>query len=84
MSEQAQIGPQPTPQQVVVSTVQGDGRSFVVVQILGPTGTHVTFLDPEAASAIAAKIEKAAATARTGLVVAQGLARLNGQSVGKD
>lgn len=73
-----QVGPQPVPQQVNVTTVQGPNGSMVLVQITGPTGIYVTFIDPEAAVAIAKQISDAAATAKTGLVVAAGLSALNG------
>lgn len=77
-----QIQPQPVPQQVAIQVVNGGGQSFVVLQIIGPTGTFVSFLDPDSAATIAAQLDGAASQAKTGLVVAQGLqdltAGLNG------
>lgn len=78
--EQPQVGPQPCAQQVAVQVVQGGGQSFVVLHITGPTGSYVSFLDPDAAAAVAAQLEQAATHAKTGLVVASGLAGLNGHA----
>lgn len=73
MADQQRIGAQPVPQSWTVGEMQGGGKTFVVVQIDSPTGSHVSFLEPEFAEQIAARIADVAMHAKTGLVVASGL-----------
>lgn len=72
------VGPQLVPQSWTVGELQGGGQTFVIVQIDGPTGSYVSFLDPDMAEKIAARIADVAMHAKTGLVVASGLGGLNG------
>jgi hypothetical protein len=48
------IAPQPVPTQFAVDVVPlEDGSAVVVLQVLDPTGTHVSFLDPATARRLA-------------------------------
>jgi hypothetical protein len=80
MSENApeQIGPQPVPQSITVGGARDGAQGYVVVQISGPTGVHVTFLPPDTAVSLADQIAAAARQVKTGLVVASGLEQING------
>jgi hypothetical protein len=76
---QQQVGPQPVPQSITVGELKGGGQVFVVVTIDGPTGSYVSFLDPDLAGQLAARIADVAMHAKTGLVIASGLEELSGQ-----
>jgi hypothetical protein len=80
MTEDAaqQIGPQPVPQSITVGGARDGTQAYVIVQIAGPTGVHVTFLPPGTAISLADQLAAAARQAKTGLVVASGLDGLNG------
>lgn len=76
---QQPITPQPVEQQVVVGEARdNEGNAYVVMQISGPVGTHVSFLSLAAAEEIAGRLEAQAQKLRTGLVVATNLQVLNG------
>lgn len=79
MAEQPQqVQPQPVPQSITVGGVRNGADGFVVVQISGPTGVHVTFLPPDTAISLADQLAAAARQVKTGLVIASGLNGLNG------
>lgn len=73
-----QVGPQPCPQSITVGEIKGSGQAFVVLTISGPTGSYVSFLDPDSAAAVAARMADVAMHAKTGLVIASGLDGLGG------
>lgn len=66
MPDPAVVQPQPSPETWGVGVVPGGP---VVVTIASVSGQHVSFLSPDMATAIAAKMTEAAREARTGLVI---------------
>jgi hypothetical protein len=68
--------PQPSPlaeQWDIGIATMTDGTKLVVVSVIGPAGTKVSFLAPEAAAHIGEQIKVTAAQARTGLVLPTGV-----------
>lgn len=80
MPEQPQVvQPQPVPQTFVVQVINTpDAAMLVALQVMSPTGSHVSFLSADDALALAAQIEQAATHARTGLIVAGAMPNGNG------
>lgn len=80
MPEQPQVvQPQPVPQTFVVQVINTpDMTMLVALQVMSPTGSHVSFLSADDAMSLAAQIEQAATHARTGLIVAGHMPNGNG------
>lgn len=73
------VQPQPVPQTFVVQVISTPtGDMLVALQVMTPTGSHVSFLSADDAMALAAEIEQAATHARTGLIVAGAMPNGNG------
>ena len=64
------LPPQPTPMTFRVFTTPV-GQDLVVLEVHHAAGTFIAFLDPESAKGMAAQLEQAAGSARSGLTVVQ-------------
>jgi len=65
--------PQPVPEAWIIGVVpMADGTQQVLVQIAGPTGVKVSFLEALPALQISEQIRDASRQARTGLIVPTG------------
>jgi hypothetical protein len=55
--QQPMIAPHPVPTQFAVDVAPlEDGSQVVVLQVLSPTGTHISFLDPPTAKRLASML----------------------------
>ncbi len=62
--------PMPLPMNWMMAPARDSaGRWWVAVQIAGPTGTFVSFLEPEVAEKVAEQLVAHARTAKSGLIV---------------
>lgn len=57
----------PVPTTWSLGTVEGDGKTYVVLELHFPVGEVTVFMDPPAADSLAENLKQAARGAKTGL-----------------